>query len=893
MDKSLILFININNISGIVLSKDNKFNAISSPDGDFFWLYFFNNLYEDKVSYSKSFEKNFRNNEPDYYGDLWKNLEGGKGSIHIRSHNLPLIEILKESGFIEDLKKEFFKGDDYSNPEINKVKTHLCFTNDIKLNARTIFREFLERESFEIASDKLIVPELAVFSLAVKKKLKLESDHISIVFNGLNNNLKLDALAYNGKTLSKLSTKENEFPGKGRDPRKSALVKYVIDSINRDSGLLTEKEQFEIEYVRMESNADEWIKKLDNSGNAPLMIPGLNFSVAPGIIKDVIINPRNIETDTGRTVQELLDIFNHFLQQNNIQIKDLSAVVFLGDSLNNDLVLKRFKTKIEENKIVFASTKDLFEILAEVESFNNRRENESLQSQELEEQQKLEEKLKIKQQKELEERINLEELKKSEEKLRLEQQKEIEEKIRIEEQKKYEEKLRLEAKLRLEQQKEIEESLIKGNSAHEVNPKTKTKLLIPITVLIVISMVGFGVWFLTQSSIPPPPPMKHDKDTTIINNATTTLSREDIAYINEMMEKFNEIISFENNANPKQSLKSNWSNYISKYTKDVSNSKDDDEYRKQAEEKLKYWENYENDLKFITTMGEEFKRILSIEDNSKQTQALWTNFLSMYNKNIIDFQEDDEYRAKANERLEYWKNYIHMPLVDVASGTFKMGDVGGGFPNEKPLHQVSLSNFSIGKFEITTSTWKRIMGERDSNIEDKKPITNVSWIQAIEFCNKLSTYFNLNPYYSIIGSNVRINQSANGYRLPTEAEWEYAARGGSRSTDKKYSGSSEINEVANYQRNSSGAIVEVGTKKPNELGIHDMSGNAAEWCWDYFGGYFSNSQDDPTGPTSGERRVFRGGSVRTDAINCRVSHRDKLLPSKQDQYIGFRVARNR
>ena len=212
-------------------------------------------------------------------------------------------------------------------------------------------------------------------------------------------------------------------------------------------------------------------------------------------------------------------------------------------------------------------------------------------------------------------------------------------------------------------------------------------------------------------------------------------------------------------------------------------------------------------------------------------------------------------------------------LVYVKGGTFTMGDS----PLD-PEHDVTLSDFKIGKYEITQKQWKVVMCNNPSLYDkgDNYPVKNVSWDDVQQFITKLNELTKKN------------------YRLPTEAEWEYAARGGSKSKGYIYSGSNNIDDVAWYDGNSSGKskctrVRPVGTKQPNELGIYDMSGNVVEWCNDLYGDYSKDSQDNPTGPSSGYARVLRGGCWCDDADSCRVACRERTYPSNNDFPVGFRV----
>lgn len=234
-----------------------------------------------------------------------------------------------------------------------------------------------------------------------------------------------------------------------------------------------------------------------------------------------------------------------------------------------------------------------------------------------------------------------------------------------------------------------------------------------------------------------------------------------------------------------------------------------------------------------------------------------------------------------------------IPMIFVEGGCFMMGS-NDGVSDEKPVHQLKVSSFLIGKYEVTQKEWVEVMGSNPSRWKGNNlPVEQVSWYQVVEYCNKRSLNEGLKPCYSGKGYGVSCDWSANGYRLPTEAEWEYAARGGNKSKGYKFSGSNDLGSVAWYDDNSDDQTKAVGTKQPNELGIHDMSGNVGEWCWDrYDSGYYGKSQNsDPSGPISGPGRVLRGGCMGLSFSYCRVADRLNLSPGDGVGASGIRVVR--
>ncbi|MDR1029459.1 MAG: formylglycine-generating enzyme family protein [Treponema sp.] len=229
-------------------------------------------------------------------------------------------------------------------------------------------------------------------------------------------------------------------------------------------------------------------------------------------------------------------------------------------------------------------------------------------------------------------------------------------------------------------------------------------------------------------------------------------------------------------------------------------------------------------------------------------------------------------------------------MVRVEGGTFLMGGTNGD-SDEKPVHTVTVKSFYMGRTEVTQKEWKEIMGNDPSYFKgDNLPVEQVNWYEAVEYCNRLSLKEGLSPAYQGSGNNIVCDFNATGYRLPTEAEWEYAARGGNRDAMAyEYSGGNSIDRVAWYNENSDSSSHPVGMKQPNSRGLYDMSGNVWEWCWDWYGSYSADSQTNPTGASSGNGRVRRSGGWYASAANVRAANRDNGTPWYRSNNLGFRV----
>lgn len=239
-------------------------------------------------------------------------------------------------------------------------------------------------------------------------------------------------------------------------------------------------------------------------------------------------------------------------------------------------------------------------------------------------------------------------------------------------------------------------------------------------------------------------------------------------------------------------------------------------------------------------------------------------------------------------------------FVLVQGGSFKMGTDQLVEKHEAPAHNVMVSSFYLGKTEVTfedfdkfTTATKRDTVPSGTWGRGKQPVFMVSWLDAIAYCNWLSETEKLSKYYLIKDKQVTIIDTAKGYRLPTEAEWEYAARGGNSGKGLPFAGGDVINEVGWYIDNAAGQTHPVGQKQPNELGLYDMTGNVWEWVWDWYSDSYYNQAagTDPRGPETGNYRVMRGGAWYNYGNYAQVTTRQNHDAGFRQNSVGFRVAR--
>ena len=283
-------------------------------------------------------------------------------------------------------------------------------------------------------------------------------------------------------------------------------------------------------------------------------------------------------------------------------------------------------------------------------------------------------------------------------------------------------------------------------------------------------------------------------------------------------------------------------------------------------------------VRLTATDHEEFTKTITVSNNNKNFSFSMKAMPKQEQAKPTPAPTPTPTPAKVTASNQtFTANGVSFTMVYVKGGTFTMGATSEqteADDDEKPTHNVTLSDYYIGQTEVTQQLWQAVMGNNPSRFtgDSRRPVEQVSWDDCQNFIRELNR---------ITGQK---------FHLPTEAQWEYAARGGSKSSHTKYSGSHNIGNVAWYDGNSGNTTHPVATKQANELGIYDMSGNVWEWCADWYGTYGNNAQTNPTGPTSGQGRVLRGGGWFSGARICRSSNRYGFDPSFRDDDNGLRLA---
>ena len=236
---------------------------------------------------------------------------------------------------------------------------------------------------------------------------------------------------------------------------------------------------------------------------------------------------------------------------------------------------------------------------------------------------------------------------------------------------------------------------------------------------------------------------------------------------------------------------------------------------------------------------------------------------------------------------------VEDPLwASIPAGSFRMGS--NDYDSEKPVHEVSISAFQCLRTPVTRQLYKKVTGQDPGWPEgeaDLRPVNQVSWFDAVKFCNRWSEVLGLSPCYQIDGNTVSCDFQADGVRLLTEAEWEYACRAGSSGKWCFGDDETELPDYAWFSKNSDNQPHPVGEKRANDFGLFDLHGNVYEWCWDWYGAYAAEAQADPVGPAAGNSRVLRGGAFNYGPWFLRSAVRGRDVPGNRDRNVGFRCAR--
>jgi len=355
----LVLHIDVEFIVGTVCADNGTSYPITNDKDELLWLYFHNNPHQNSISFGKDNKPHFNNSEVNYYGRFFDYIEKEVESFTLRGIDYPVIELLKESGLLSIFCNAFHQ---YKLDDSDAIPTLITFSSSISDNAKQKTVDYLRKQKFQIDSYTIPIAELTCYHALNKKGLKVANGSIAVFMEASNSTLNLIKLSLSdnyflkdGQTIS--------YKGKGLDPRKRALVRFIVNEVNKSTGVLSSEDEKEDEIDRLEYKADDWLKRLDaQTRNMPFHIPSVSFSKAPNMRREVFVWKNDLDSDTGQYTQELRDIFEAF---RNDHVKGEVAIVFLlGNCFQSDRVKSSFKLLVGSERLCLYANKDIQEVLA-------------------------------------------------------------------------------------------------------------------------------------------------------------------------------------------------------------------------------------------------------------------------------------------------------------------------------------------------------------------------------------------------------------------------------------------------------------------------------------------------------------------------------------------------
>ncbi len=355
----LVLHIDVEFIVGTVCADNGTMYQIKNGKEDLLWLYFFNNPHQNSISLGKDNKSHCNNLEVNYYGKFFEKIEKEIETFTLRGIEHPIIDLIKESGLLEIIRKAYQQK---TLDNAHKIPTLITFSASIGDNAKQKTVEYLKKQGFHIDSYTIPLAELTCYHCLNQKVLKSGNGSVAIFLEATNSTLHLMKLSLTDNYYL-MDGKPNSWRGKGIDPRKRALSRFVVNEVNKATGVLSTEDEKEDECERLEMYTDEWLKRLDvQTRNMPLRIPSVSFAKAPNMKKDVMVRKVDLDSDTGQYTQDLKDIFEAF-RIDNIR-GDVTAVFLLGNCFQSERVKGSFEQMIDKDRLYFYANKDIKDILA-------------------------------------------------------------------------------------------------------------------------------------------------------------------------------------------------------------------------------------------------------------------------------------------------------------------------------------------------------------------------------------------------------------------------------------------------------------------------------------------------------------------------------------------------
>ncbi|OAV73447.1 putative O-linked N-acetylglucosamine transferase, SPINDLY family [Bacteroidales bacterium Barb6] len=356
----LVLHIDIEFIAATVCSGNGLSYPITNNNENLLWLYFFNNPHQNRVAFGKDNKVHFNNSEVNYYGKFFDSIENENNKFTIRGIDKKTIELLEYSGLLKSVKNKY---ESVTHERSDNVPTLITFSLSIGELAKQKTIDYLKKNGFQIESYTIPLSELVCYYALSQKSIVPANGNVVLFLKASNTTLHLMKLIFSDNYFL-IDGQNKPYRARGLDPRKRALIRYVVNEVNKSTGVLASEAEKEEECERLEIYAEEWLKRLDANQNLfrPLNIPSISFSKTPNMKRSVLVHKSDVDSDTGHYIQELTDIFEAY-KNDNVKT-DVAAIFFLGDCFQNSLVRDKFQKMVRVEQLYFYTNKDIQQILS-------------------------------------------------------------------------------------------------------------------------------------------------------------------------------------------------------------------------------------------------------------------------------------------------------------------------------------------------------------------------------------------------------------------------------------------------------------------------------------------------------------------------------------------------
>jgi hypothetical protein len=376
MKNHLVLHIDTDFIAAIVLAGNGRSYPIKNGNEELLWMYFFNDPRQNSVNFGKKNKAHFNNLEMNYYGDFSNKILEDTNKFTVRAIERPIIELLECAGLIDLLKKSY---SEIAIERPSEIPTLITFSSSITNSAKQHFIQYLTLHSFNVISYTIPLSELICYYYLKQNNIKAIEGSSILFLKATNTTLHLMKLSYSDGYFLLEDNLTESLKGKGYDPRKKSIIKYVVTEVNNSTGVLSSQEQIENECIRFEANADDWLARLDAiNGTGPIIIRNISLTPAPSMKKEVLVKKKDVEKDTGHYIKELKDLYQIFERRTIKDKSNIASLILFGDCFNNDLIKKTFETEIDNSKLLISTTSNIFNFLSIYPSidFNRYSDNE-------------------------------------------------------------------------------------------------------------------------------------------------------------------------------------------------------------------------------------------------------------------------------------------------------------------------------------------------------------------------------------------------------------------------------------------------------------------------------------------------------------------------------------